>query len=82
MTVQTLGKNLMVFHSSINLIGMYPNEDDGYGDEVDGDDDRNDGMNALVSRVRLTKHRIFNGLLVSTKISIKEYTSLLLQREQ
>ncbi len=30
---------------------MYANEDDGYGDEVEGDEDRNDGMNALVSRV-------------------------------
>ena len=30
---------------------MYANEDDGYGDEVEGDEDRNDGMNALVRRV-------------------------------
>lgn len=27
---------------------MYAAEDDGYGDEVDGEDDRNDGTNALV----------------------------------
>ena len=30
-------------------LGMYANEDDPYGDEIDGEDDRNDGMNALVS---------------------------------
>lgn len=29
-------------------IGMYAAEDDGYGDEVDGEDERNDGTNALV----------------------------------
>jgi len=28
---------------------MYANEDDGYGEELDGDEDRNDGLNALVS---------------------------------
>jgi len=27
---------------------MYANEDP-YGDEIDGDEDRNDGLNALVS---------------------------------
>ena len=37
----------------INLLGMYNHEDDGYGDEADGDEDRNDGMNALVSIVVL-----------------------------
>ena len=34
--------------SYLNLIGMYANEDP-YGDEIDGDEDRNDGLNALVS---------------------------------
>jgi hypothetical protein len=28
---------------------MYQNEEDMYGDELDGDEDRNDGLNALVS---------------------------------
>lgn len=27
---------------------MYGNEDDMYGEELDGDEDRNDGLNALV----------------------------------
>jgi hypothetical protein len=27
---------------------MYGNEDDPYGEEMDGDEDRNDGLNALV----------------------------------
>lgn len=28
---------------------MYANEEDVYGDEIDGDEDRNDGLNALVT---------------------------------
>lgn len=32
----------------IVIIGMYPNEEDVYGDELDGDEDKNDGLNALV----------------------------------
>lgn len=28
---------------------MYANEEDVYGDEIDGDEDKNDGLNALVS---------------------------------
>lgn len=32
----------------IHHIGMYANEDDVYGDEIDGEEDRNDGLNALV----------------------------------
>ena len=34
-------------HSSFNLIGMYANEDP-YGEEIEGDEDKNDGLNALV----------------------------------
>jgi len=30
---------------------MYQNEDDMYGDELDGDEDRNDGLNALVKLI-------------------------------
>jgi hypothetical protein len=29
--------------------GMYANEEDVYGDEIDADEDKNDGLNALVS---------------------------------
>jgi hypothetical protein len=29
-------------------VGMYANEEDVYGDEIDGDEDKNDGLNALV----------------------------------
>ena len=32
----------------IVIIGMYANEEDVYGDEIDGDEDKNDGLNALV----------------------------------
>lgn len=32
----------------IGVIGMYQNEEDMYGDEMDGEEDRNDGLNALV----------------------------------
>ena len=46
---------------------MYANEDDGYGEELDGDEDRNDGLNALVSIFEWYPFRTFNGLLVSTK---------------
>ena len=35
---------------SIFVLGMYQNEDDIYGDEIDGDEDRNDGLNALVKQ--------------------------------
>jgi hypothetical protein len=30
---------------------MYGNDEDVYGDELDGDEDRNDGLNALVTSV-------------------------------
>ena len=42
-----------VKHWVFNCVGMYAAEDDGYGDEVDGDDDKNDGMNALVNTLYL-----------------------------
>ncbi len=51
---------------------MYGNDEDVYGDELDGDDDRNDGLNALVTSIMLI-HRIFNGLLASTKTLTKVY---------
>jgi hypothetical protein len=42
-------KNMMVSNLKfIYLLANYANEDDGYGDEMEGDDDKNDGMNALV----------------------------------
>jgi hypothetical protein len=40
---------------------MY-NGDDVYGDEIDGDEDRNDGLNALVRSVSINIFRIYNGL--------------------
>ena len=36
-------------HWSEHRLGMYANEEDVYGDEIDGDEDKNDGLNALVS---------------------------------
>jgi hypothetical protein len=36
------------FLSSLKLLGMYANEEDVYGDEIDADEDKNDGLNALV----------------------------------
>lgn len=33
---------------------MYQNEEDIYGDELDGDEDRNDGLNALVYTVSIS----------------------------
>jgi len=30
---------------------MYANEEDLYGDELEGDEDRNDGLNALVKLI-------------------------------
>jgi hypothetical protein len=35
------------------IIGMYANEEDVYGDEIDGDEDKNDGLNALVPNLML-----------------------------
>ena len=32
---------------------MYANEEDVYGDEIDGDEDKNDGLNALVRTLYL-----------------------------
>ena len=49
MTVLIQETRWMVKYFTFDFVGMYANDDDGYGDEVDGDDDRNDGMNALVS---------------------------------
>jgi hypothetical protein len=41
---------------------MYANEEDVYGDELEGDEDKNDGLNALVKiYLSYTKYRIFNG---------------------
>jgi hypothetical protein len=41
---------------------MYAGEDP-YGDEIDGDENQNDGLNALVSFsfLDLTLYRIYNG---------------------
>ena len=38
---------------------MYPNEEDVYGDEIDGDEDKNDGLNALV-RIKLLPNNTHN----------------------
>lgn len=35
---------------------MYANEEDVYGDEIDGDEDRNDGLNALVIKFHLIEN--------------------------
>ena len=44
---------------------MYANEEDVYGDEIDGEEDKNDGLNALVYFTYfIHTFRIYNGLLV------------------
>lgn len=62
---------------------MYQNEEDIYGDELDGDEDRNDGLNALVYTVSIINNyfRICNGYLDLTKTLIREFTILPLIQE-
>jgi len=55
---------------------MYANEDP-YGDEIEGDEDRNDGLNALVCLKNFNFIRTFNGLLDSIKTSIKAFITSL-----
>ena len=53
--------NLMV-KSFINFVGQYGvGEEEGYGDEIEGEDDKNDGLNALVNYPSYFGFRIFNG---------------------
>lgn len=59
---------------------MYANEDP-YGDEIDGDEDRNDGLNALVSYRFHKLSRICNGLSDLTRILIKVCIILLLIKD-
>jgi len=40
---------------------MYGNDEDVYGDELEGDEDRNDGLNALVTSIIIMKFRTYNG---------------------
>jgi hypothetical protein len=47
-------------------------EGDPYGEEIEGgDQDKNDGLNALVSYFSSHQNRISNGLLASIKTLIK-----------
>ncbi len=65
--LQTITNHLMVsivIHQITNkfYLGMYANDDDLYGDELEGDEERNDGLNALVISLYLT-FRTYNGSL-------------------
>lgn len=54
---------------------MYQQEDDPYGEEGEGEEDRNDGLNALVTYfILLLIFRISNGSLDSIKKLTKEST--------
>lgn len=48
------------FESSHSVIGMYANEDP-YGDEIEGDEDRNDGLNALVTQTLIIAIELIMG---------------------
>lgn len=68
--------HLFTYSQSLKLfVGMYQQEDDPYGEEGEGEEDRNDGLNALVTYfILLLIFRISNGSLDSIKKLTKEST--------
>ena len=66
----------------MTLVGMY--EGDPYGDEVDGGEDRNDGLNALVlfkNYFLNNDYRTCNTLSGSTRTSTRACTTSLPMRD-